>query len=78
MSGHWWSGVREPRCEAEQLGDIPLGMGDAHVSFLLYVYSLYVHCTFGRIAAIQCFVNNISIKAMKCSELENRIKQALQ
>jgi hypothetical protein len=54
MSGHWWSGVREPMSEAEQLGDIPLGMG---VSFFLFVYSLYVHCTFGRFAAMQCFVN---------------------
>jgi hypothetical protein len=43
--------------EAEQLGDIPLGMGDACVSFFLFVYSLYVHCTFGRFAAIPCFVN---------------------
>lgn len=55
MSGHWWSGVREPRSEAEQLGDIPLGMGDCVL--FLFVYSLYVHCTFGRLAAIQCSVN---------------------
>lgn len=57
MSGHWWSGIRDLRSEAEQSGDIPLGLGDAGVSFFLFLYSLYVDCTFGRFLAIQCFVN---------------------
>jgi len=45
MSGHWWSGVRKPMSEAEWLGDIPLGTGDACVSFSVRVFivcTLYI------------------------------------